>query len=81
MLRSQIMSRAEYILGNKIFHNKFTKKQTIFFMECKLLIISTCKTRNLSMLYDSLGPSDIFVMKLALFPQISCPIFFLILLL
>ena len=65
MLRSQIMSRAEYFLGKKIFLRIFTKKKHIFFMECKLIMTSTCTIRNQSMLYDSLGASDIFVMKMS----------------
>ena len=31
MLRSQIMSIAEYILGKQIFHHKFTHKKQGFF--------------------------------------------------
>ena len=46
-------------------------------MECKVLFISTCTTKNQGMLYDRLDPRDIFVMKILLFPQISCPNFFL----
>ena len=30
-LRPQIMSRAEYFLGNKLFHRKFTTTTNVFF--------------------------------------------------
>ena len=50
MLRSQIMSRAEHILGNKLFHHKFTQKIDIFFLECKLIMISTCTAKNQSIM-------------------------------
>ena len=65
MLRSQIMSRAEYFLGKELFHCQFTKKKCISFHGVQTNYDIYMHNKKQSMLYDSLGPSDIFVMKMS----------------
>ena len=59
------MSRAEYVLGKQLFHHKFTIKNKCFFHGVQTKYDIYMENKNQSMLYDSLGPRDTFVMKIS----------------
>ena len=69
MIRIKMMisdqEQGRIVFCEKKYYTINIEKMYVFFMESKMIMISTCTHKNLCISFDILGPSDIFVLEMS----------------